>query len=178
MITVLRLGERPERDHRINTHLSLVARAFGADKLIMFFRDPSLLESVSLVNEKFGGDFEVEVREKGEWKGVIKKWDGVIVHLTMYGVPLEEGVDRLRKMVDDQDILVILGGKKVPAEVYQRAHLNIGVGSQPHSEVAALAVFLDRYLEGKGLRREMEGWKYKVVPQERGKKVISADGVS
>ena len=67
VITVLRLGERPERDHRINTHLALVARAFGAKKLIMFFNDPSLLASVSSICDRFGGDFTVDVRKKGGW---------------------------------------------------------------------------------------------------------------
>ena len=31
LITVLRIGHRPERDKRITTHVALVARAFGAE---------------------------------------------------------------------------------------------------------------------------------------------------
>jgi len=174
-ITVLRLGERPARDQRINTHLALVARAFGAERLIMFYRDNSLLGSVEGVNERFGGNFTVEVRERGGWRRFLMAWNGVVVHLTMYGLPLEEGIKRLKAIEDNREILVVIGGEKVPPDVYQRADLNIAVGNQPHSEVAALAVFLDRYLEGKELQKEMKDWQYQIVPQEKGKKVVSRE---
>jgi tRNA (cytidine56-2'-O)-methyltransferase len=48
---------------------------------------------------------------------------------------------------------------------------NIAVGNQPHSEVAALAILLDRIFDGKQFSRDFRGRK-KIVPQERGKKVI------
>ncbi|MHC1589292.1 MAG: RNA methyltransferase, partial [Methermicoccaceae archaeon] len=35
---------------------------------------------------------------------------------------------------------------KVPREVYELSDYNVAVGNQPHSEVAALAVMLDRLL--------------------------------
>jgi len=35
MITVLRIGHRISRDKRITTHVALVARAFGADKILI-----------------------------------------------------------------------------------------------------------------------------------------------
>ena len=177
-ITVLRLGERPSRDQRINTHLALVARAFGANRLVMFYRDTSLIRSIEGVNDRFGGDFSVVVQEKGGWKDFLKKWDGVVVHLTMYGLPLDEGIDRLKKIDDVRKLLVVIGGEKVPAEIYYRAHLNISVGGQPHSEIAALAVFLDRYFGGKELQRDMKNWKYMIVPQERGKKVVQRKGIT
>jgi len=175
LIVVVRLGERPERDHRINTHLALVARAFGAERLVVFFRDQSLLSSLSAVNNRFGGKFEVEVRPSGSWKKVLREWDGAIVHLTMYGIPLDEGLGRLSVMPNSGQIMVVVGGEKVPAGVYGIADLNIAVGNQPHSEVAALAVFLDRYLKGSQLELEMEGWTQRIVPQERGKKVIGPE---
>jgi tRNA (cytidine56-2'-O)-methyltransferase len=34
-VTVLRLGHRPERDKRITTHVGLVARAFGAEEMLL-----------------------------------------------------------------------------------------------------------------------------------------------
>ena len=178
MIAILRLGERPERDHRINTHLALVARAFGAEKLYMTFRDPSLLASVRGVNERFGGGFSMEILEKNGWRKVVREWPGTIVHLTMYGIPLDTGIRRLRDGVPgtDTDLLVMVGGEKVPPEVYQLSHLNIAVGNQPHSEVAALAVFLDRYHEGRELEREMPGWKHRIIPAERGKQSEVRDG--
>lgn len=175
MITVLRLGERPERDHRINTHLALVARAFGADKLIMFFRDPSLLSSISSVNDSFGGDFRVDIAEGNSWRTIIRGFEGVIVHLTMYGIALDEGLTRLQMEGDEKDLLIIVGGEKVPAEIYQRSHLNVSIGNQPHSEVAALAVFLNRYFLARNLKFELKGWKKKIIPTEQGKRMISQD---
>ncbi|HID73768.1 MAG TPA: tRNA (cytidine(56)-2'-O)-methyltransferase, partial [Thermoplasmata archaeon] len=44
----------------------------------------------------------------------------------------------------------------------------------PHSEVAALAIFLDRYFEGKELRRDFGGPK-RVIPHHRGKSVIDVN---
>jgi tRNA (cytidine56-2'-O)-methyltransferase len=178
MITVLRLGERPERDHRINTHLALVARAFGAERMIMAFRDPALISSISGIGERFGGDFNVEIIESAGWRKLMKTWNGIIVHLTMYGQSLKEGIASIRSYEMDPDhpdvhlpdILIVVGGEKVPAEVYQRSTFNIAVGNQPHSEVAALAVFLDRLLDGDGLDREMAGWKHRIIPTERGKR--------
>jgi len=44
----------------------------------------------------------------------------------------------------------------VPWALYERADFNVGVTNQPHSEVAGLAVFLDRLFEGTELDREWE----------------------
>jgi len=40
-VNVLRLGHRYSRDRRISTHVGLVARAFGADELLMDVRTSS-----------------------------------------------------------------------------------------------------------------------------------------
>jgi tRNA (cytidine56-2'-O)-methyltransferase len=50
----------------------------------------------------------------------------------------------------------------------------VAVGSQPHSEVAALAVFLDRLFEGRELSREFEGG-LKIIPSPRGKHIVGKD---
>ena len=59
----------------------------------------------------------------------------------------------------------------MPPEIYALADSNIAVSSQPHSEVAALAVFLHEYFDGKELEKKFKNAKIRVVPQERGKKV-------
>ena len=63
---VLRIGHRPERDKRITTHVALTARAFGARGITFHKGDSRILETVSNVTDKFGGDFETEAeyREK------------------------------------------------------------------------------------------------------------------
>ena len=53
MITVLRLGHRPGRDRRVTTHVALVARAFGADKVLVSTRDVALERTVRAVVRKF-----------------------------------------------------------------------------------------------------------------------------
>lgn len=168
-IVVLRLGHRVGRDERITTHVGLVARAFGARGLLLSEGNERVERSIRKVNELWGGDFFV--KSGVWWKEEIKKWKaegGGVVHLTMYGLPLNEVIDEIR----GRSLLVIVGAEKVPAEVYSLADFNVAVGSQPHSEVAALAVFLDRFFEGRELEREFRGWRLRVVPSRRGKEVI------
>jgi len=59
----------------------------------------------------------------------------------------------------------------VAGEVYDAADWNVGVTNQPHSEVASLAVFLDRLFEGREFDQEWVDAERTVVPQERGKRV-------
>jgi len=165
MLAVLRLGHRLGRDKRVTTHVALAARAFGADRILISARDAGLVRSVRSVVDRFGGDFQIE--DGVDWKKAVRNWPGTVVHLTMYGQPLEEALPKIKA----HDILVVVGAEKVPPEIYEMAHLNVAVGNQPHSEVAALAVFLDRLLAGEGIRRSFAG-RLSVVPSERGKRVI------
>ncbi|MEM2794952.1 MAG: hypothetical protein QXY49_03760, partial [Thermofilaceae archaeon] len=71
-----------------------------------------------------------------------------------------------------KDILVVVGAEKVPADVYKLADFNVAIGNQPHSEVAALAVFLDRLYGGKELLKKFKGGRLVIIPSLRGKKVI------
>ncbi|HIQ32783.1 MAG TPA: tRNA (cytidine(56)-2'-O)-methyltransferase [Methanothermococcus okinawensis] len=172
-VEVLRLGHRGERDKRVSTHVALTARALGADKILFTCEDEHVRESIEKVVENWGGDFKFEVVES--WKEYIRdfKKRGVVVHLTMYGESINERIDTIREFLrEDKDILVVIGGEKVPKEVYHLADYNISIGNQPHSEVAALAIFLDRLFEGKTLYRDYPDAKIKVIPSERKKVVI------
>ncbi len=166
-VTVLRLGHRPARDKRVTTHVGLVARAFGASGMILTTPDEKVVESIRRVVENWGGDFSIVVEP--EWRRVIREWKGIKVHLTMYGEHVDERIDEIRAA--GRDVLVIVGAEKVPAEVFQLVDYNIAIGHQPHSEVAALAVFLDRLFQGEELHREFEG-RLRVVPSKRGKRVV------
>ena len=168
MITVLRIGHRPDRDKRITTHVCLVARAFGADRILVDTGDRELEATFNGVNERFGEGVILETGAK--WRRVIKEWDGMMVHLTMYGMDLDEAIDSIREHEgEESDILIIVGAEKVPGEVYKEADLNVSIGNQPHSEVAALAIFLDRYHKGKPLK-EFKG-KMEIIPCNDGKNV-------
>lgn len=166
-VKVLRLGHRYSRDRRISTHVGLVARAFGADKLLMDAKDSQLEESISEITEEWGGEFRINFVKN--WKKFLRDFDGEKIHLTMYGINVDDRITDIR--ASNKDKLIIIGGQKVPSELYGLADYNISIGSQPHSEVAALAVFLDRLFEGKELEREFNGRK-RIIPQESGKKVI------
>lgn len=171
-VAVLRLGNRAYRDHRISTHCCLVARAFGASEIVYTGQKDSGMEAtVNRINNRWGSSFVV--RHAKGYKEVIKKWKakkGFVVHLTMYGLPFHKN---MRKIPKNKNILIIVGGEKVPAEVYELVDLNIAVTNQPHSEIAALALFLDRYFSGKELDKKFTKAKLRIIPQEKGKKILS-----
>ena len=62
----------------------------------------------------------------------------------------------------------------MPPNIYKAANYNISVGNQPHSEVAALALFLDKYTDGKWQNKKFNG-KIEILPSSSGKRVISKD---
>jgi len=169
-VYVLRLGHRIDRDKRVGMHVFLTARALSASGVIYSGeKDGDLEKSTQAVVSRWGGPFEVTYEEN--WRRLVKNWKkkGVVCHLTMYGIDVDDCLDKIPK---NKRLLVVVGSQKVPGEVFQLADFNIAIGSQPHSEVAALAIFLDRLFEGKGLKREFKDAKIKVAPQERGKKVV------
>ena len=170
-VSVLRIGHRVGRDPRISTHCGLAARALGADEIIYSGEhDEKLLNGINSTAERWGGSFSA--RFEPEWKKCIlsyRKKGYTIVHMTMYGMPLQSVVKKIAK----KKILVVVGGEKVPPEVYQLSDYNIAVTNQPHSEIAALAVFLHEYFQGK--EKKFRG-KLRIVPQERGKKVLEVKG--
>ena len=169
-VVVLRLGHRPGRDERMTTHVGLTARALGADRVVLAGAGASRSDTIEDITDRFGGPFTVEETE--DPKRILREWDGNIVHLTMYGVEIQDVEDEIRESFErGSPLLVVVGAEKVPFEVYERATWNVGVTNQPHSEVASLAVFLDRLFEGAELDREWEDADRVVVPQKEGKRV-------
>ena len=170
MVSVLRLGHRIERDKRLTTHCALVSRAFGAEK--MFYtgdKDSILEESVKKISRAWGGDFVIEYVK--DYRKLINQWKGKKIHLTMYGIPFQKKIENIRK---ERNVLLIVGGEKVPGEIYHLSDWNMAITNQPHSEVSSLAVFVHEYFQGKELNKKFRKARRKIVPQERGKKVVSA----
>ena len=153
------------RDKRMTSHIGLVARAFGATKLILTLKDDRVVESIDDVRERWGGEFNVECIL--DWRKFLKKWQGISVHLSMYGTQVDDVIDEISD--SKKDMLIIVGAEKVPPEVYRLSDYNVAIGSQPHSEVAALAVFLDRLFKGGLLKKDFNG-ELKISPSERNKK--------
>jgi tRNA (cytidine56-2'-O)-methyltransferase len=173
-VVVLRYGHRPGRDDRMTTHVGLTARALGADRVIFPDNAGQSAETVRDITDRFGGPFAVELRD--DQKAIVRNWEGAVVHLTMYGERVQDVEEDVRESVrDGGDLLVVVGGEKVPWALYERADFNVGVTNQPHSEVAGLAVFLDRLFEGEELDREWENADRRVMPESTGKTVIDAE---
>ncbi|MFB6137896.1 MAG: tRNA (cytidine(56)-2'-O)-methyltransferase [Halobacteriaceae archaeon] len=194
-VTVLRLGHRPGRDDRMTTHVALTARALGARRVLLPENATDALETARDVTDRFGGPFAVE--QVADPAAAAAGWDGPVAHLTMYGEPVQERIADVRRAVGlggaepaedgtgrdhpattggTDGLLVAVGAEKVPFSVYERADWNLGVTNQPHSEVAALAVFLDRLFDGAELEREWADADRRVVPQATGKRMESLDG--
>tara|TARA_A100001037_G_scaffold306560_1_gene352685 strand:+ start:9915 stop:10442 length:528 start_codon:yes stop_codon:yes gene_type:complete len=166
-VAVLRIGHRPGRDDRITTHVGLVARAFGADRVIFSDKANSSTSTINEVSLNFGGPFRAETTPS--IPKFVKSWEGLIVHLTMYGQPINPLVDEIITSYNSQPILVIVGAEKVPFFIYELADWNISVTNQPHSEIAALAIFLDRLFQGEEFNKSWDGAKQKIIPQKLGK---------
>ncbi len=170
-VYVLRIGHRPGRDKRITTHVGLVARAFGAHGFILGDTvDDKVMESLRRVQERWGG--RLYLLQGVNSRRYVLKWrrsGGIVVHLTMYGIPVDKVIDEIRR--SGRDVLVVVGAEKVPPFFYENADYNVAIGNQPHSEVAALAVFLDRYYMGRELYLTFPDAKIVIEPSPRGKKV-------
>jgi len=170
--TLLRLGHRIARDKRVTTHLFLAARALGMEAAVYSgTRDRNIEETIMEVCKSWGGIFSLQYTD--DYRKFVKEWrnqNRTVVHLTMYGIPIREQIEEVRN--NHADKLIIVGGEKVPREIYDLADWNTSVSSQPHSEVSALSIFLHELFEGRELEKEFVGAKQKIVPQKRGKKVV------
>jgi len=148
-------------------HVALVSRALGAKKIVYCGEKDTLFEKrVKNVVEQWGGDFEIEYVEK--WQKYIKEFEGKLVHLTMYGQRVQDKIKEMKKT--PQKFLVMVGSQKVPGAAYKLADYNIAITNQPHSEIAALAIFLDLLQDSKELDIEFRG-KKTIIPLQMGKKV-------
>ena len=132
--------------------------------------NPDIEKTISDINKTWGGDFKIEIIS--DWKKIIRerKNTGVkIVHLTMYG----QNINNIEAKIRNEDkILIVVGAEKVPREIYELADYNIAVGNQPHSEVSALGVLLDRIQQGKQFESKFENSERVIIPQEHGKNVM------
>ena len=164
------MGQRYVRDERTLTHLCLVSRAMGAESIFLEDAEKSVTSTLEEVNKTWGGDLRAVLGVP--WRKVIqdaRREGRSVVHLTMYGIPIQEKVEELRRL---EKILLVVGGPKVPGKVYHDADFNISVTSQPHSEIAALAIALHEIQGGEELKRTFEKSRLRILPSARGKRVV------
>ena len=175
-VVVLRWGHRTHRDARLTSHVALTARALGASGFLLSdIADKKIEETVEKVASKWGGKFFFEMGTS--WRTSVREWKakgGIVVHLTAYGENIETSdvLDKIKKT--ERSVLLIVGSQKVPADFFSEnvSSFNVAIGNQPHSECAALAVFLDRFFEGKELEKKFDKAKIRILPRERGKKTL------
>ena len=175
-VVVLRWGHRTHRDARLTSHVALAARALGASGFMLSdITDKRIEETVEKVTRNWGGRFFFEMGTS--WRTSVREWKakgGIVVHLTAYGENIETSdvLDRIKKT--ERSVLLIVGSQKVPADFFSEnvSNFNVAIGNQPHSECAALAVFLDRFFEGEELEKKFDKAKIKILPKERGKKTL------
>jgi tRNA (cytidine56-2'-O)-methyltransferase len=166
---VLRIGHRPERDKRITTHVALTARAFGASKVYISNPDSRVIKSVEEVVAKFGGNFKIIPTSNP--KKIVQDSNLLIVHLTMFGLSIDESVKKIKD--EKRGILFIVGAEKVPPWVFELADYNISIGNQPHSEVAALAIAMNN-LHFESYNKEFKG-KLSVIPSATHREMAEID---
>lgn len=169
-IKVLRVGQRYVRDDRTLTHLCLVSRALGAESIFLGDAEKDVVGTLEEVNRTWGGDFQVILGVS--WRRVIQdsKVEGrSVIHLTMYGMPLQDKVAELRSL---EKLLLVVGGPKVPGKVYHESDYNIAVTSQPHSEIAALAIVLHEIQSGEELKSAFGKSRLRILPSPKGKRVV------
>ena len=168
-LEVLRLGYRRGRDPRITTHLALVARAMGADGFLLAGdEDKEMFENLNSVSDRFGGNLETkQVSGMRHLKNHVAN-GGVAVHLTMYGEPFRKAIPKIRR---DRPVIIVVGGAKVPGDVYKICQHNVAVGNQPHSEVAALALFMDAWFGESASERNFDNARLIIEGTNDGKLV-------
>jgi tRNA (cytidine56-2'-O)-methyltransferase len=176
-IVILRWGHRPQRDVRLTTHVALTARALCATGFILAdVEDSHIQETVTKITRAWGGDFYFEMGTA--WKKAVHEWKrrgGVVVHLTAYGENIQTSDVMSKIKSTKKNVMLLVGSQKVPGEFYSQevSDFNVAVGNQPHSECAAMAVFLDRYFEGKELAKQFDKARIEIVPKDRGKEIKS-----
>jgi tRNA (cytidine56-2'-O)-methyltransferase len=132
--------------------------------------NPEIKDTVKKVNESWGGDFQIEFIDNWRKLLKLKKKSSKIVHLTMYGENINDVDEKIRQ---EDNILIVVGAEKVPRDVYEQADYNVAVGNQPHSEISALAVLLDRIQNGNQFSTKYNNARLEIVPTKKGKKVVT-----
>lgn len=173
VIEVLRLGHRKERDKRLTTHIMLSCRVLNISRVYYAGeKDEKLEKSIQKVEEKWGKCLYVEyIKNPLKLIRDAKNRNYKIIHLTMYGIPYKQKIHEIK---EHDKILIIVGSEKVPNEIYEIANYNIAIGNQPHSELTALTI-LTYEINDHELKECSNHAALKIIPQEKGKKVIMHD---
>jgi tRNA (cytidine56-2'-O)-methyltransferase len=71
----------------------------------------------------------------------------------MYGQNLPNVINHF----ETERLMVVVGAEKVPPDLFRLADYNVAITNQPHSEIAALSIFLDHVQRGQELTADFSG---------------------
>jgi tRNA (cytidine56-2'-O)-methyltransferase len=122
--------------------------------MLLAASDCSIVSTIRDVVQRWGGNFWI--RDQVNWRQEIAKWKhdrGTVVHLTMYGQNLPNVINHF----ETERLMVVVGAEKVPPDLFRLADYNVAITNQPHSEIAALSIFLDHVQRGQELTADFSG---------------------
>ncbi len=161
MIVVLAIG-KPKYESMVD--ICLTARALGASSVVLTSSshemNSKLKRFCSFITNKWGGSFSAQFTSN--WKNYMhSKTNYKTVYLTRYGIPIQKQQYSIRSY---KNILLIISTDKEMPELNKLSDFNISITAQPHSSIAAMAIFLNTYYAGRELSLNFSKAQYKVVP--------------
>lgn len=161
MIIVLAIGKSK---YESMVDICLTARAFGASSVVLTSSsheiNSKLKRFCNSVANKWGGNFSVQFISN--WKSYISsKTNYKTVYLTRYGISIQKQQYSIRSY---KNVLLIISTDKERPELNKISDFNISITAQPHSSIAAMAIFLNMYYAGRELSLNFSKAQYKVVP--------------
>ena len=127
-------------------------------KKILVSKNLSLIKAISLINKNsINGVFVIN--KKKQVIGILMDSDirkYLLAKTSIKNTKVEDII------TEGRDILFIVGAEKVPAWVFELSDYNIAIGNQPHSEVAALAIAMNKLCPN-SYNTEFDG-KLSVIP--------------
>jgi len=168
MITVLSIGEG---NYRVRLNMCLTARAFGAARIVFIgSRDSRLVGYIGKLNYKWGGAFKVDFSTNAA--KAIKSFNKYKkIYLTMFGVPLKQVEYTLKTY---KNILLIVTAKDWEASLSKLTDFDVSITTQPHAQVASIAIFLHEFFNGRELAVQFQNARYKIVPKPKGAQIRKA----
>lgn len=161
-ISVLAIGRSTYEE---GLDLCLTSRALGASEITFIGKPNSrLIRYINNLNTNWGGKFKVSYAKS--YQQVIKasvKYK--TIYLTKYGDPLQSHMYALKTY---KNIVLVVSLKENLQAVHKIVDFNLSVSSQQHCAVAAIAIFLHEFYNGRELAMHFENAKYKMVPTDGG----------
>ncbi|MCL5434073.1 MAG: tRNA (cytidine(56)-2'-O)-methyltransferase [Candidatus Marsarchaeota archaeon] len=161
MISILVIGKN-SYDRMVD--IALTSRAFGASEITFTTKkNPTLIKYISRLNNKWGGNFNINFISN--WKSFINtRKTYKVIYLTKYGQSLQNIGNIIRNY---KNLLLIVSSEEVNKTILNNSDFNVSITTQPHCEASAIAIFLHHFYEGRELALHFQNAGYKIVPAER-----------